>query len=143
MSTGSVNGSGSANGASSSSSSASSNPLGTINANSFLQMLVTELQQQDPTQPMDSSQILDQVSQIEQIESSQQLSTSLNSVVMGQNLSAGAGLLNQNVTGLDSSGNTVSGVVSQVNVANGQVTLQVGNSSVGLANVTQITTNTN
>jgi flagellar basal-body rod modification protein FlgD len=117
--------------------------LSSINANSFLQMLVTELQQQDPTQPMDSSQILDQVSQIEQIESSQQLSTSLNSVVMGQNLAAGAGLLNQNVTGLDSGGNTVSGVVSQVNVANGQVTLQVGNSNVGLSNVTQINANTN
>ena len=117
--------------------------MGTINANSFLQMLVTELQQQDPTQPMDSSQILDQVSQIEQIESSQQLSTSLNSVVMGQNLAAGAGLLNQNVTGLDGSGNSVSGVVSQVNVANGQVTLQVGNDSIGLSNVTQINTSTN
>jgi flagellar basal-body rod modification protein FlgD len=114
------------------------NPLGNISTNDFLNMLVTELQQQDPTQPVDSSQILDQVSQIDQIQSNQSLTTTLNSVLLEQNVTTGSSLLNQTIAGTDASGNSVNGVVSQVSISNGAVQLQVGNSTVPIANVTSI-----
>ncbi len=114
------------------------NPMGNLTTNDFLNMLVTELQQQDPTQPVDSSQILDQVSQIDQIQSNQSLTTTLNSVLLGQNVATGSSLLNQTIQGTDASGNAVNGVVSQASIANGTVQLQVGNSTVPLANVTGI-----
>jgi flagellar basal-body rod modification protein FlgD len=101
-------------------------------------MLVTELQQQDPTQPVDSSQILDQVSQIDQIQSNQSLTTTLNSVLLEQNVATGSSLLNQTIAGTDAKGNAVNGVVSQVSISSGAVQLQVGNSTVPIANVTSI-----
>ena len=115
-----------------------SNAMGKMTTNDFLNMLVTELQQQDPTQPVDSSQILDQVSQIDQIQSNQSLTTTLNSVLLGQNVNTGSALLNQTIQGTDAKGNAVNGVVSQVSIASGAVQLQVGNSTVPLANVTGI-----
>jgi flagellar basal-body rod modification protein FlgD len=114
------------------------NPLGNMTTNDFLNMLVTELQQQDPTQPVDSSQILDQVSQIDQIQSNQSLSTTLNSVLLEQNVATGSALLNQTITGTDAKGNAVNGTVSQVSISSGAVQLQVGNSTVPIANVTGI-----
>ncbi len=104
--------------------------MGNMTTNDFLNMLVTELQQQDPTQPVDSSQILDQVSQIDQIQSNQSLTTTLNSVLLEQNVATGSALLNQTITGTDAKGNAVNGMVSQVSISSGAVQLQVGSSTV-------------
>ena len=109
---------------------------------SFIQLMVTELQEQDPLNPMDNTQLLTQLSQIESIQSSQQLSQTLGGEALGQSVATGSSLLNQSIQGTDANGNAVSGVVSSVSVANGSVTLQVGTSSVPLANVSQITPGT-
>jgi len=114
------------------------NPMSNLSTNDFLNMLVAELQNQDPTQPVDNTQILNQVSQIDQIQSNQSLSTTLNGMLVGQNVTAGAVLLNQTIQGTDAKGNAVSGVVSQVTTSDNAVQLQVGSSTVPLANVTTI-----
>jgi len=108
MSTSSVNSS------SSSSSSSSTNPTGTnafdsLNVQDFINMLVAELQNQDPTQPVDNSEILNEVSQIRSIESNDQLTTTLQSVLLGQNVATGGSLINQTITGTDAAGNSVGG----------------------------------
>ncbi len=115
-----------------------SNPMNNLSTNDFLNMLVAELQNQDPTQPVDNTEILDQVSQIDQIQSNQSLTTTLNGMLVGQNVTAGAVLLNQTIQGTDANGNAVSGVVSQVSMSNNAVQLTVGSSTVPLANVTSI-----
>jgi flagellar basal-body rod modification protein FlgD len=112
--------------------------MSNLSTNDFLNMLVAELQNQDPTQPVDNTQILNQVSQIDQIQSNQSLSTTLNGMLVGQNVTAGAVLLNQTIQGTDAKGNAVSGVVSQVTTSDNAVQLQVGSSTVPLANVTTI-----
>jgi flagellar basal-body rod modification protein FlgD len=66
----------SATGSSSSSSSTSGSSL----QNTFLQLLVTQLQNQDPTSPMDSSQMTSQLAQINTVTGIGQLNTSLTSL---------------------------------------------------------------
>ena len=76
------------NGASSSTSSTStSGTSGTDLQNTFLQLLVTQLQNQDPTNPMDSSQMTSQLAEINTVTGIQQLNTSLSS--LSTQLSAG------------------------------------------------------
>ena len=133
----------SVNGNSSSSSGAQSatsvNSFNNLSVQDFINMLVAELQNQDPTQPMDNSEILNQVSQIRSIESNDTLDTTLQSVLLGQNVSTGSSLINQTVTGTDPSGNSVTGLVQSVSVANGTVTLNLSNSdTMTLTNVTAI-----
>lgn len=86
----------SSNSSSSSSSSSSSNSLQTT----FLKLLVTQLQNQDPTNPMDSTQMTSQLAQINTVTGISQLNTTLTSLASqlsaGQNAQASL-LIGQNV----------------------------------------------
>ena len=62
-------------------------------------MLVTELQNQDPTQPMSNTDLMNQVSQIQSIESNQQLTSTLQSVALGQSIASAGNLIGRTVTG--------------------------------------------
>jgi flagellar hook assembly protein FlgD len=109
-----------------------------LNTDAFMKMLIAELSNQDPTQPMDSAQIVQQVSQIRSIQASDQLSTTLQSVLLGQNVATASGLLGKAIAGLSDDSKQVSGVVSGVTVTNGDVKLYVGDSTVSLKNITAI-----
>jgi flagellar basal-body rod modification protein FlgD len=75
------------NGTSASSSSSTSSTSGQNLQTTFLQLLVTQLQNQDPTNPMDSSQMTSQLAQIDTVTGVSQLNTSLTS--LASQLSAG------------------------------------------------------
>ncbi|RDU98350.1 flagellar hook assembly protein FlgD [Trinickia dinghuensis] len=91
------------NGTSSSSSSSSSSTSSTSGSSlqqTFLQLLVAQLQNQDPTNPMDSSQMTAQLAQINTVTGISQLNTTLTS--LASQLSAGTNsqaslLIGQNV----------------------------------------------
>jgi hypothetical protein len=85
---------------------------------------------------------MQEVGQIQSIQATQQLTTTLQSVLLGQNVATAGNLIGRAVQGKDASGNPVSGTVSSVSIANGTATLNVGNSSMPLSNVTQITSPT-
>ena len=109
-----------------------------LNTDTFMKILVSELSNQDPTKPMDSSEIVTQVSQIRAIEANDQLTTTLKSVLSGQNMASASSLLGKAILGLDDSGNRVDGVVSGVALSGGEAKLYVGNSTVSLNNVQAI-----
>jgi flagellar basal-body rod modification protein FlgD len=127
-----------ASAAAATSSSASPSSLQSLTVNDFTQMLVTELQNQDPTQPMSSTDLMNQVSQIQSIESNQQLTSTLQAVALGQSIASAGNLIGRTVTGTDSTGKQVTGTVSSVSISNGSANLNVGNSTLPLNNVTQI-----
>ena len=60
-----------------------------VSLDSFMELLITELQSQDPLDPMNNQEILNQMSQIREIESNQHLSDTLESVMLGQTVSRG------------------------------------------------------
>ncbi|SIT44646.1 flagellar hook assembly protein [Paraburkholderia piptadeniae] len=64
----------------SSSSSASSATSGSNLQNTFLQLLIAQMKNQDPTNPMDSSQMTSQLAEINTVTGIQQLNTSLTSL---------------------------------------------------------------
>ncbi|TDV08056.1 flagellar hook assembly protein FlgD [Paraburkholderia caballeronis] len=102
------------NGTNSSSSSAS----GTSGADlqqTFLQLLVAQLQNQDPTDPMDSSQMTSQLAQINTVSGIQSLNDSLSS--LSTQLSAG-----QNAQAALLIGSTVLAPSSSVSVSDGAAT---------------------
>ena len=74
-----MNGTNSATSASGSTGASSANS-GSSLQNTFLQLLVTQLQNQDPTNPMDSSQMTSQLAEINTVTGIGQLNTSLSSL---------------------------------------------------------------
>ncbi|MDR1960600.1 MAG: hypothetical protein LBQ54_16435 [Planctomycetaceae bacterium] len=129
----------------SSSVSSTANATGTdrfqdLGTESFLKLMVAELQNQDPMNPTDNAQMLQQINQIREISSNDKLSTSLDAVLLGQNMATAAGLLGQTVTGVDTLGEKVTGTVDHIVFENGTPKLYVGTSILEVGNVTQINT---
>ena len=109
-----------------------------LDLENFLELMITELQNQDPLNPLENHQILQQISQIREIEATGQLKETLDSVLLGQNVSNASGLLNKQVKALTDAGDEVSGRVDRVSVADNKVSLHVGTHVVGLNNLSEI-----
>jgi flagellar basal-body rod modification protein FlgD len=110
-----------------------------ISQGQFFQLLLAQMQNQDPLQPMNSSDFVTQLSQFSQLQSVQQLNTTLNSFVAMQGMSQGAALIGKPVAYDPGNGQLVKGTVDSVAVDNtGAVTLMVGGKSVALNQIRTI-----
>ena len=116
----------------------SNEPLRGLDMDQFLKLMITELQNQDPLNPMDNAQILQQISQIREIQASDQMRDTLQSVLLGQNLASASGMLNKQVTGLTDSGDEVQGTVTRVSVADNKVSLTIDGKQVSLTNIREV-----
>ena len=114
------------------------NSLGSVNISQFLQMMLAQMQNQDPLNPMSNTDLMNQIGDMQQISASNQLTNTLQAMQVGQALSNATALIGATVTGTDSTGAAASGVVSQVSITNGTPSLQIGTQSVPLANVTGV-----
>ena len=115
-----------------------SNALENLNTSQFLDLMIAELQNQDPMNPMDNAQMIEQIGQIRQIDASTKLTTTLDAVLMGQNISSASSLIGKTITGLDADSNRITGQVDKVTVADGVPKLHVGSRTVTLNNVGEI-----
>ncbi|MDR1382732.1 MAG: hypothetical protein LBJ67_02620 [Planctomycetaceae bacterium] len=106
-----------------------------LDSAAFLKMMVAELQSQDPLNPMDNSQMLEQISQIRSITSNDALTTSVESLRMGQSMATAAGLLGKTVVGQDVIGQEVVGKVDKVVFEDGKPYLFLNGTIVELDNV--------
>ena len=95
------------------------NALNELNLDTFLKLMITELQNQDPLNPLDNSEMLAQISQMREIGSNDKLTNTLNSVLLGQNLSSATGLIGADIVALSDDSEPVSGIVNRVTVDGG------------------------
>jgi flagellar basal-body rod modification protein FlgD len=109
-----------------------------LNMEDFVKLMVSELQNQDPLNPMDNSQMLQQLSQMQSINSSKKLTETLDSVLLGQNLANASNLIGKVVVGLTADGKEVTGTVDKATLVNNVPYLNVGNDSIPIANVKYI-----
>jgi flagellar basal-body rod modification protein FlgD len=113
-----------------------------LDTSSFLQMLVAELQNQDPMNPMDNTQILQQVSQIKTIASDEKLTESIDAMQLQQNVTTANGMLGRTISGLSDDNKNISGKVDAVSISDGTAKLHIGDDTVSLNNVSEITPST-
>lgn len=100
--------------AQSSSSSSSTATQTTMDYNSFLKLLVAEMQNQDPTNPTDPTQQLSQLASFSAVEQQVATNAKLDSLLSASALSQASAAIGRTVT---SSDGTVSGVVQSVVLA--------------------------
>lgn len=116
----------------------SNDALRGLDMDQFLKLMITELQNQDPLNPMENNEILQQIGEMRQIESSTRLSETLDSVLLGQNLTNANTLIGRRIEGLNSDGDEVSGVVDKVSIQDKEVKLHVGDEVVPLTNIREV-----
>lgn len=122
------------NGASSSSSSSSSSSTKStaLGKDDFLKLLMTQMQNQDPTKPMDDTATIAQLAQFSSLEQMQ----NINSATLGTQANE---LVGRTITWTDTSGATQTGVVTAAVFAKGQdPSLLVGTVSVPVASITKV-----
>ena len=116
--------------------------INSMSSSDFLNLMIQQLQQQDPLNPTDSNQLLSQMSQISTLQSNTQMEQSLTGLTLQQSIGAGSNLIGKTVAGVDSTGVNASGVVTGIQVRNNQVNLTLNNNTneiMPLGNVTTIT----
>ena len=121
-----VDGSASASSASSSSSKASEKSTSGLDKEAFLQLLVAQMQYQDPLEPMDNTEYISQLATFSQLEATQNLQDTI-SKGMANSLVGQYVILN--VTDKLGNVNTIAGKVDYVMYENGEVFLEIGRAS--------------
>lgn len=109
-----------------------------VNLDEFLGLLLAEMQNQDPLEPMDNQEILQQISQIREIESNSRLTDTLEALRLGQAMSTASSLIGRWIDALADDGTRLSGQVERVSVVDGKPKLHVGAYEVDLENVSEI-----
>jgi flagellar basal-body rod modification protein FlgD len=129
-----------------SSTSQSSGGLSDLDMDGFLQLLISEMQNQDPMNPMDNSQMIEQIAQIRSVTATTELSDTLGQLSSNQQLVTASGLIGKTINGLSDTGD-VTGVVDRVTVQvdeNNQnsrtVKVHVGERTIDIDNIRQINT---
>ncbi|MBW7972135.1 flagellar hook assembly protein FlgD [Bradyrhizobium sp. BR 10289] len=85
-----------------------------VDYNTFLQLLIAEMKNQDPTNPMDTSQYMSQFAQLSSVEQAMQTNNKLDSLLSSQSLSQADALIGKTVSFTDSTGATFSGKVTSI-----------------------------
>ena len=110
-----------------------------LKAEDFIKMMITQLQNQDPTQPASNDQLLAQMSQIGQLQSSTSLTDSLKGMVLQNQIGSASSLIGKTVQGLDAADDPVTGLVNSVKVGTDGVSLELDNGkALLLSRVTEI-----
>lgn len=110
---------------------------GAVNSSEFLQLLVTQLKNQDPTQPTDDTQMLSQLAQFSSLEQMQNLNQNLSASTQFSQLSQSAALIGKTVTA-GTAASPVTGTVASVTVQGTKTLLHIGDQDVDAATVSEI-----
>jgi flagellar basal-body rod modification protein FlgD len=99
--------------------------LNQVDLDDFLHLMIAELQNQDPLNPMDNADLLAQISQIREVGATEELTSTLSAVLLGQNISSATNLIGADVVALNDNGQRVSGIVKLVTITDGQPMLDL------------------
>ena len=106
--------------------------------NEFLQLLVTQLKNQDPLDPVKNQDFVAQLAQFNSLEQMINLNSNFEKMLSLQQMTQASCLIGATVTWQDADGNQMSGVVSQIAMIDQQANLVVGTNNVTLDQVLSI-----
>ena len=105
----------------------------------FLNLLVTQLQNQNPLEPMDGQQMVAQLAQLTSVSELSKLNANFEKSRGVQMVAQVAGLVGHQVAWIDSTnGSTVAGIVDSVELSGDEWVLNVGDQQVGLDSILAI-----
>jgi flagellar basal-body rod modification protein FlgD len=98
-----------------------------LGEDTFLKLLVAQLQYQNPMSPTDGTQFMSQLAQFAQVEKLNDISSSQTDATSWQRAVLGEGLIGKTVTGTDTSGNSVTDLVSGLQITDSGPLLMLKN----------------
>lgn len=99
-------------GASSNQQSSASQSSTTLNYNDFLQLMVAQLQNQDPLNPTDTNQFMSQIAEFSNVEQAINANSKLDQLLVNSNISQASTMIGLTITGTDGT----KGVIQSVRI---------------------------
>lgn len=121
------------------------NSIQELDQDQFLNLIITELQNQDPMEPTDNAALLQQVGELRSLAANDSLMKTLNNFGVTQELTTASNLIGKKIDGIDKAGKPVEGTVSSVSVLIDEndktkrtVQVHVGDQTVDINNIREI-----
>jgi flagellar basal-body rod modification protein FlgD len=116
-----------------------------LDINHFLQLMIAELTNQDPLNPMDNTQLVQQIGELRSIAASDQLTGTLQSMQTQQSLTTASSLIGKEVTALNADNENITGTITSVSVevdpennAKRSYRVKIGDQTIDLQNVREV-----
>lgn len=109
-----------------------------LTADDFMKMLITQLQNQDPTEPVTNEDLLNQISTMRNLQSDVELSDTLKSLTLNQQLSTTANFIGKLVTARDAGNDPVTGIVDRVFIQDGKAFVGIGDDEFSVDQISDI-----
>ncbi len=107
----------------------SGNAFDAFSSQDFLELMFSELTNQDPLEPSDTGDLINQIGQIRSIEADVNLSTQLESIVKRSEIASAGNLVGSYIVGLTESGLAQEGLVLSVSVTDDGPVLNLHNNA--------------
>jgi flagellar basal-body rod modification protein FlgD len=118
---------------------ANSGSVAGITNDQLFQLLISQLQNQDPLDPVSNKDLIDQLTSLNSVQSLAGLNASFAEMLKLQQLTQGVDLIGKTVTYTPSGGGSpVTGQVSSVDAQNGQFLLTVGSDQITLDQIQSV-----
>jgi len=109
-----------------------------LSSQAFLQLLVAQLQYQDPSKPVDTSSFMTETATLTQVQTMEQNAQASTEMLAAQRAQTASSLVGHTVSYTASDGSTQTGYVSAATISSANPTLQIGTSQVGLSQIQQV-----
>jgi flagellar basal-body rod modification protein FlgD len=105
----------------------------------FLKLLVAQMRNQDPSNPMDSGQMMAQTATFSQVEKLEELATQNAAMLVLQEASTAGAMVGRTATYTDTNGSPVSGKITAVRLATGnqEAVAVIGGKDVPVGRITE------
>ena len=113
-------------------------PSAVLGKDDFLKLLVTQLQNQDPTNPTDSSTWMAQLAQYSSLEQMTNVAQSVGQLVTSSSLTQGVELIGKQLTWTRGDGSTGIGVCDGMTLQDGSPVLDVGGEGITPDQITSV-----
>ena len=117
---------------------AGTNPNAILGKDDFLKLLVTQLQHQDPMNPMDDKDFMGQMAQFSSLEQITNLVAATQAAGVLEPDVAGVGLIGHSVSWVAADGTTGTGTASKVSISDGAIQITVGDSQITPDEIVQV-----
>ena len=106
-----------------------------IGQDQFMELLVTQLRNQDPLEPVNQQDFLGQLAQFSSLSGIEQLNSNFAESLKFQQLSQGGSLVGSRVEYTSPQGEFKTGLIDSARVFNGELRFQLGEDTVGLGDI--------
>ncbi|MFL5963113.1 MAG: flagellar hook capping FlgD N-terminal domain-containing protein [Gaiellaceae bacterium] len=114
------------------------NPLGSLGKDDFLRLLVTQLQHQDPMNPMDDKDFMGQMAQFSTLEQTTNTATAMQQLGAATQVSQSIALIGHELTYLKANGTSGTGLAGSVSLNGDQIAIHVGDDVIAPGDVLEV-----